>query len=100
MQNPFDTQYFKVITKPENNVTNILVDVYGSLLEKGYDPINQMVGYIMSGDPTYITSYDNSRGKITRINRDEIVEELLRSFVEHHQLEQKNKGNTNENSGC
>ena len=100
MQNTFDTQYFKVITEPENKVTNILVDVYGSLLGKGYDPINQMVGYIMSGDPTYITSYDNSRGKITRINRDEIVEELLRSFVEHHQLEQKNKGNTNENSGC
>ena len=100
MQNTFDTQYFKVITETENKVTNILVDVYGSLLEKGYEPINQMVGYIMSGDPTYITSYDNSRGKITRINRDEIVEELLRSFVEHHQLEQKNKGNTNENSGC
>lgn len=98
MQNTFDTQYFKVITEPENKVKKILKEVYGSLSEKGYNPINQMVGYIISGDPTYITSFDNSRGKITRINRDEIIEELLRSFVEYHGLDTE-KGKTNENSG-
>ena len=96
-----NTQYFKAVQEDKKlEVGEVLREVYEALTEKGYNPINQIVGYIMSGDPTYITSYDNSRGKITRINRDEIVEELLRSFVEHHQLEQKNKGNTNENSGC
>ncbi|MBR2263921.1 MAG: IreB family regulatory phosphoprotein, partial [Firmicutes bacterium] len=48
--------------------------------------INQMTGYIMSGDPTYITGYNNSRSKITQINRDDIVEELVRAFVEYHHL--------------
>ena len=100
MENNFDTQYFRIITETENKVEKILTDVYGSLLEKGYNPINQMVGYIISGDPTYITSFDNSRGKITRINRDEIVEELLRSFVEHHNLDQKNGKKSDADSGC
>jgi len=70
-------------------VRNVLIDVYASLVQKGYNPVNQMVGYIMSEDPTYITSYNNSRSKIARINRDEIIEELVRSFVEYHQLDQK-----------
>lgn len=81
-----NTQYFKILGESEDYVRNILIDVYTSLVKKGYNPINQMVGYIMSEDPTYITSYNNSRSKITRINRDEIIEELVRSFVEYHQI--------------
>lgn len=85
----FNTQYFKIINESEAYVRNVLIDVYASLVKKGYNPVNQMVGYIMSEDPTYITSYNNSRSKIARINRDEIIEELVRSFVEYHQLDQK-----------
>ena len=85
----FNTQYFKIIGESEEYVRNVLIDVYSSLVKKGYNPVNQMVGYIMSEDPTYITSYNNSRSKIARINRDEIIEELVRSFVEYHQLDQK-----------
>ena len=93
MSNSNNTQYFKVLGEQQDKVKNILVDVYASLAKKGYDPVNQMVGYIMSGDPTYITSYDNSRGKITRIERDEIVEELMKVFVEHYHLNELEKGN-------
>ena len=82
----FNTQYFKVINDNENRVTNTLIEVYQSLIHKGYNPVNQMVGYIMSGDPTYITGYNNSRSKIAQINRDDIVEELVRAFVEYHKL--------------
>ena len=85
----FNTQYFKIINESEDYVRNVLIDVYASLVKKGYNPVNQMVGYIMSEDPTYITSYNNSRSKIARINRDEIIEELVRSFVEYHKLDQK-----------
>ena len=85
----FNTQYFKIIGESEEYGRNVLIDVYSSLVKKGYNPVNQMVGYIMSEDPTYITSYNNSRSKIARINRDEIIEELVRSFVEYHQLDQK-----------
>ena len=80
-----------IVNEPEDHVRDILIDVYMALVEKGYNPVNQMVGYIMSEDPTYITSYNNSRSKIVRINRDEIIEELVRSFVEYHQLDQKGK---------
>lgn len=85
----FNTQYFKVINENENRVTNTLIEVYQSLIHKGYNPVNQMVGYIMSGDPTYITGYNNSRSKIAQINRDDIVEELVRAFVEYHKLNDK-----------
>ena len=85
----FNTQYFKIIGESEDYVRNVLIDVYASLVQKGYNPVNQMVGYIMSEDPTYITSYTHSRSKIARINRDEIIEELVRSFVEYHKLDQK-----------
>lgn len=59
----------------------ILVSVYNSLLEKGYNPVNQIVGYILSGDPTYITSYNNARNLIRKIERDELVEELLKTYL-------------------
>ncbi len=86
MMNDNRTQYFSVINESENRVSNILIDVYQALIQKGYNPVNQMTGYIMSGDPTYITGYNNSRSKITQINRDDIVEELVRAFVEYHHL--------------
>jgi len=86
------TQYFKIAGDAEESVRDILIDVYKALQIKGYNPVNQMVGYIMSEDPTYITSYNNSRAKIARIDRDEIIEELVRSFVEYYELENPRGG--------
>ncbi|MDO4488247.1 MAG: IreB family regulatory phosphoprotein [Eubacteriales bacterium] len=65
------------------NVSKVLADVYNALVEKGYNPINQIVGYIMSGDPTYITSHKNARTLIMKVERDEILEELMSSYVEN-----------------
>ncbi len=62
-------------------VREIIDDVYDSLKVKGYDPISQIVGYILSGDPTYITSYNGARSKIVRVERDELLEELVKSYV-------------------
>lgn len=59
----------------------ILSSVYNSLVVKGYNPINQIVGYILSEDPTYITNYNNARQLICRIDRDELLQELLRSYL-------------------
>ena len=56
--------------------------VYDALKVKGYDPISQIVGYLLSGDPTYITSYDGARAKITKIERDEILEELVKAYID------------------
>ena len=77
MANISNTQYFKVNTDPEYRVKEILDTVYDAMAEKGYNPVNQIVGYIMSGDPTYITSYKNARSMIMKVERDELVEELL-----------------------
>ena len=63
------------------SVEEILEKVYLALKEKGYDPVNQMVGYIMSGDPTYITSHNNARSLIMKVERDELVEEVIRFFI-------------------
>ena len=76
MQEVNNTQYFKVNTDPEYRVKEILDTVYDAMAEKGYNPVNQIVGYIMSGDPTYITSYKNARSMIMKVERDELVEEL------------------------
>ena len=65
----------------------ILEDVYHALKEKGYNPVNQIVGYIMSGDPTYITSYNGARSLIMKVERDELVEELLKAYIEHNSWE-------------
>ena len=62
-------------------VDKILEKVYDALKEKGYDPVNQIVGYIMSGDPTYITSHNNARGLITRVERDELIEEAFSYYI-------------------
>ena len=77
-----NTQYFKVQAEPETGVKIILSTVYEALTEKGYDPVNQIVGYIMSGDPTYITSHMGARSLIMKVERDEIMEELLNNYIE------------------
>ena len=59
----------------------MLAIVYEALTEKGYNPVNQIVGYIMSGDPTYITSHNNARSLIMKVERDEIVEEILQEYI-------------------
>lgn len=75
------TQYFKVEAEPETGVKIVMSTVYEALTEKGYNPVNQIVGYIMSGDPTYITSHKNARSLIMKVERDELVEELLESYI-------------------
>ncbi|WP_035290816.1 IreB family regulatory phosphoprotein [Clostridium sp. KNHs214] len=61
---------------------NILTEVYKSLLEKGYNPVNQLVGYLISGDPTYITNYNGARALIRKLERDEILEEVLKVYLD------------------
>lgn len=78
------TQYFRVEKEPENAVKLILSAVYEALTEKGYNPVDQIVGYIMSGDPTYITSHKNARGMIMRVERDELVEEILKAYIRNN----------------
>ncbi len=63
-------------------ITDIINKVYAALEEKGYDPIAQLAGYILSGDPSYITSHNNARSLIKHVDRDDMVEELLRSFLD------------------
>jgi len=75
------TQNFKVMPETENRVGDILQQVYQAMTEKGYNPVNQIVGYIMSGDPTYITSHNNARSLIMKVERDELVEELLKVYI-------------------
>ena len=77
-----NTQYFKIQSDQEIRVSEVLQLVYQAMTEKGYDPVNQIVGYIMSGDPTYITSHTGARSLIMKVERDELVEELLRVYVE------------------
>ena len=76
-----NTQYFKVKTEPEVRVKEVLDLVYNAMAEKGYNPVNQIVGYIMSGVPTYITSYKGARSTIMKVERDELVEELLKEYI-------------------
>ena len=75
------TQFFSVETEPETGVEVVLTTVYEALTEKGYNPVNQIVGYIMSGDPTYITSHKSARSLIMKVERDELVEELLTKYI-------------------
>ena len=83
-----NTQYFKAVQDEKKiEVSQVLRDVYEALTEKGYNPTNQIVGYIMSGDPTYITSHNNARSLIMKIERDELVEEVLKDYVKRHHWE-------------
>ena len=77
MQNINNTQYFRV-------EKDVLAIVYRALSEKGYNPLNQIVGYIMSGDPTYITSHNNARSLIMKVERDELVEEVLKAYIKNN----------------
>lgn len=77
-----NTQFFQVVKEQEYDVASILKDVYEALKEKGYNPINQIVGYIMSGDPTYITSNKNARSLIMKVERDEILEVLFENYID------------------
>ena len=78
----FDTTKI-VPVNPDNEISPkmVLRQVYEAMREKGYDPVSQIVGYIMSGDPTYITSYSGARSLIIKVERDELVEELLKEYV-------------------
>lgn len=83
MKDITNTQFFQVETGPQIQAKVILEIVYNALVEKGYNPVNQIVGYIMSGDPTYITSYNGARSLVMKVERDEIVEELLKAYIRH-----------------
>ena len=76
-----NTQDIGIIRESTIEVTEILAQVYGALSEKGYNPVSQIVGYVMSGDPTYITSYKNARSLIMKAERDEIIEVLLENYI-------------------
>lgn len=76
-----NTMFFQTENSNKNETLEILNIVYEALVEKGYNPINQIAGYILSGDPAYITSHNNARNLIRRMERDELVEELVRSYL-------------------
>lgn len=75
------TMMFKVQAEDVNQARDILQQVYAALKEKGYNPINQLVGYLLSGDPAYITSHGNARSMIRRLERDELLEELVKNYL-------------------
>ncbi|MDD4599778.1 hypothetical protein SDC9_30290 [bioreactor metagenome] len=76
-----ETMMFKVDSEENNVAAEIIGTVFRSLKDKGYNPINQIVGYLLSGDPTYITSHNNARGLIRKLERDELLEEFVRAYV-------------------
>ena len=76
-----NTMTFRLKDKNENEMKQILTEVYHALVEKGYDPINQIVGYILSEDPGYITNHKNARTLITRFDRDELLEALVKYYL-------------------
>ena len=75
------TMSFQVEREDNTRTKEILKEVYEALSEKGYNPINQIVGYILSGDPTYITSHNNARNKIRTIERDELLEKMVKNYI-------------------
>ncbi len=75
------TRKFQITDDSEREMKRILTDVYDALREKGYNPINQIVGYILSEDPTYITNHNNARSLIRKIDRDELLQELVRRYL-------------------
>ncbi|MCQ2512594.1 MAG: IreB family regulatory phosphoprotein [Lachnospiraceae bacterium] len=84
MENNLDyTQHYRIPKEELLTVEEVFERVYQALAEKGYDPVNQIVGYIMSGDPTYITSHNNARGIIAKVERDELIEEAIRFYIDN-----------------
>ena len=75
------TRKFKITDDSDQEMKRILTDVYDALREKGYNPINRIVGYILSEDPTYITNHNNARSLIRKIDRDELLQELVRRYL-------------------
>jgi len=75
------TMKFDLDKEKETKAREIITNVYQALEEKGYNPINQFIGYILSGDPTYITNHNDARSIIRKIERDELLEELLKSYL-------------------
>ena len=87
MENLNETQFFDSVEKEEQNeARNILLKVSEALKEKGYNPVNQIVGYILSGDPTDITSHKNARSLIRKLERDELLEEVVNNYLEKNGL--------------
>ena len=84
MQELNNTQYFKVEAEKDLDVRDVIAAVYSALTEQGYNPVNQIVGYLMSGDPTYITSHKGARSLIMRAERDEIIEVFLEDYIENN----------------
>lgn len=82
-----ETVTFKANMLKNKEIQEILLSVYGALEEKGYNPLNQLVGYFISGDPTYITSHKDARNLIKQVDRDEILEVLLSSYIAIHREE-------------
>ena len=76
-----DTQKFTVPSDDKENIRRILRNVYEALTEKGYNPINQIVGYLLTEDPTYITNYNGARSMICKIDRDELMQVLVREYL-------------------
>lgn len=77
-----ETMFFKFEKEENEKTKEVLKKVYDSLKEKGYEPINQIVGYILSGDPTYITSYNGARNLIRTLERDELLEKMVKEYIE------------------
>jgi uncharacterized protein (UPF0297 family) len=80
-----ETRFYKVKPDKEDETREIILKVYMALKEKGHNPVSQIAGYLLSGDPTYITSYNNARSLVRKVERDEILEELIKSYVSAHQ---------------
>ena len=76
-----NTMFFRAENKDDYSIQEILKEVYHALEDKGYDPVNQIVCYLLSGDPAYITSHQNARSIIKKVERDDIVEELVRHYL-------------------
>lgn len=87
-----NTTFMDTSKRDENAAARIIDQVYVCLRERGYNPINQFVGYIMSGDPTYITNYGGARAIITEAERDELLDEFVSFYLESLQNEHNNKG--------
>ena len=82
MSNNENTMQFDFSKNKKDLTKTILTEVYDSLIEKGYNPVNQLVGYLISGDPTYITNYNGARALVRKLERDEILEEVLKSYLD------------------
>ena len=77
-----NTIFFRAGSDRHNETRQIISEVYAALKEKGYNPISQLVGYVVSGDPTYVTNYHNARALITRVDRDDLLEEVFKYYLE------------------